>query len=144
MIRYVFLISLNSSVYLLYDQSLDRCYALDELLAKLAKENPATKFHRAKATALEFALLNKSSSSSSKPRPLQNQNRRRRYDDDDDDFFSDDEGDNGEDDQELDDDDIDLEMLPTLLVYRDGELVHNWVRVDWVAGEGNVDELLRK
>jgi hypothetical protein len=26
-------------------------------------------------------------------------------------------------------------MLPTILVYRDGQLVHNWVRVDWVIKE---------
>ena len=47
-------------------------------------------------------------------------------------------------DPRVDDEDVDLEMLPTLLVYRDGQLVHNWVRVDWVAGEGTVDDLLRK
>lgn len=35
-------------------------------------------------------------------------------------------------------------MLPTLLVYRDGQLVHNWVRVDWEAGEAGVEELLAR
>src|ERR1700749_713719 len=103
----------NSFVHLPDNQSLDRCYALDELLAKLAKDNPATKFLRAKATALEFALLNKSSSS--RPRPVQKQSRRRKYDDDE--FFSDEEEDEEDGENELDDDDIDLEMLPTLLVY---------------------------
>jgi hypothetical protein len=57
-----------------------------------------------------------------------------------DEFFSDDQ----DEERDSEEEDIDLEMLPTLLVYRDGELVHNWVRVDWVAGEGGVDELLRK
>lgn len=27
----------------------------------------------------------------------------------------------------------DLDMLPTLLVYKAGEIVHNWIRVDWEA-----------
>jgi hypothetical protein len=44
----------------------------------------------------------------------------------------------------IDEDDIDLDMLPTLLVYRDGELVFNWVRVDWEAGTAGVEELLDK
>jgi hypothetical protein len=35
-------------------------------------------------------------------------------------------------------------MLPTLLVYRDGELVHNWVRVDWVAGQAGIEDLLAR
>jgi hypothetical protein len=35
-------------------------------------------------------------------------------------------------------------MLPTLLVYRDGQLVHNWVRVDWEAGKAGVEELLSR
>lgn len=41
-------------------------------------------------------------------------------------------------------DDVDLDVLPTLLVYLGGELVHNWVRVDWEAGRQGVEELLRK
>lgn len=99
-----------------------------------------TKFLRARATALEFALVNKPRS---KSRPLKRQ--LRTYKEEDDDFFDDDEDDEDDEDEfDLDDEDVDLEMLPTILVYRDGELVHNWVRVDWVAGEGGVDELLRK
>lgn len=47
-------------------------------------------------------------------------------------------------DDEEDDDDVDFDVLPTLLVYRDGELVHNWVRVDWEAGQAGVEELLRR
>lgn len=35
-------------------------------------------------------------------------------------------------------------MLPTMLVYRAGELVHNWVRVDWEAGKAGVEELLQR
>jgi len=60
----------------------------------------------------------------------------------------DDEDDSGEDrdseEDALDDDDVDLDMLPTLLVYRNGELVFNWVRVDWEAGEAGIEELLDK
>lgn len=35
-------------------------------------------------------------------------------------------------------------MLPTLLVYHDGQLIHNWVRVDWEAGDAGIEELLVK
>ena len=41
------------------------------------------------------------------------------------------------------DDDVDTDVLPTLLVYRGGELVFSWVRVDWEANMG-VEELLRR
>lgn len=43
-----------------------------------------------------------------------------------------------------DESDVDLDMLPTLLVYRDGELVHNWVRVDWEAGHPGIRDLLER
>ncbi|KAJ9111308.1 hypothetical protein QFC20_002599 [Naganishia adeliensis] len=36
----------------------------------------------------------------------------------------------------------DTDVLPTLLAYRDGELVHTWIRVDWCAPEG-VEAMLR-
>jgi len=47
----------------------------------------------------------------------------------------------GEDD---DNDDVDTDVLPTMLVYRSGQLVHNWVRVDWEAGPLGIDELLER
>ena len=49
-------------------------------------------------------------------------------------------------DDDWDDDDVqvDEDMLPTLLIYRAGDLVFTWVRVDWEAGSGSVEELLRK
>ena len=31
-----------------------------------------------------------------------------------------------------------------MLVYRDSELVYNWVRVDWKAGAAGIEELLMK
>ena len=45
---------------------------------------------------------------------------------------------------EYDEDSVDTDMLPTMLVYHDGELVYNWVRVDWEAGGAGVEELLVK
>jgi len=63
-------------------------------------------------------------------------------DDDDDDGFN--EKDKYDDDDEFDSDDVDLDMLPTMLVYLNGELVHNWVRVDWEAGQAGIEELLDK
>jgi len=35
-------------------------------------------------------------------------------------------------------------VLPTMLVYRDGELERNWIRVDWEIGEGDLEGLLRR
>lgn len=47
----------------------------------------------------------------------------------------------------IDEEDIprkaDLDVLPTLLAYRDGELLHSWIRVDWCAPQG-VEALLRR
>lgn len=39
---------------------------------------------------------------------------------------------------------IDLEMLPTMLVYRAGDLRFNWVRVDLEAGKSGVSDLLAR
>lgn len=41
------------------------------------------------------------------------------------------------------DDDVDTDVLPTLLAYRAGELVHSWVRVDWEATMG-IEDFLRR
>ena len=43
---------------------------------------------------------------------------------------------------DYDEDSVDTDMLPTMLVYHDGALVFNWVRVDWEAGGAGVEELL--
>jgi thioredoxin-like negative regulator of GroEL len=48
----------------LYDSSLERCYKVDETLARLARSYTDTKFLRSKASALGFATLN----SPSKPK----------------------------------------------------------------------------
>lgn len=126
-------------------QSLERCYTLDATLAHLARHNPQTKFLRTRAGALGFASL-----APGRARPGARAHRiAARYADDEDDPYApgaggaayEDEDDEFADDRE---DDVDVDMLPTLLVYRAGELVHNWVRVDWEAGRQGVDELLAK
>ncbi|KAG5645068.1 hypothetical protein DXG03_007158 [Asterophora parasitica] len=98
----------------LYDSSLERCYLIDETLARLARLYPHTKFLRARAATLGHD------------------------EDDEDDPY----GEKDDDEEDIDDDNVDLDMLPTMLVYRDGELVHNWVRVDWEAGQSGIEELL--
>ncbi|KAG5651107.1 hypothetical protein H0H81_009838 [Sphagnurus paluster] len=113
----------------LYDSSLERCYLVDETLARLARLHPDTKFLRARAATLGFA--SKSSAPSRSRRPIQD-------DDEDDPYADEDEGEENIN----DDSSVDLDMLPTMLVYRDGELVHNWVRVDWEAGRASIEELL--
>jgi len=130
----------------LYEPSVDRCYTLDETLSKLARIYPDTKFLRSRAAALGFA-----STSSGVAPPLTGSgtiNTRHIDDDDKDDPYED--GTYDEFDQDggylevYDEDSVDMDMLPTMLVYRDGELVHNWVRVDWEAGTAGVEELLIK
>ncbi|KAJ3502894.1 hypothetical protein NMY22_g18431 [Coprinellus aureogranulatus] len=51
----------------LFDPSLDRCYAVDETLSRLARQYPDTKFLRARAAALGFA----SNTTSLSKRPYQ-------------------------------------------------------------------------
>ncbi|TFK42302.1 thioredoxin-like protein [Crucibulum laeve] len=123
----------------LYEPSLERCYMLDETLSRLARAQPETKFLRARASALGFATSAKKSKRIPPSRlrpPLEV--------DEDDPYGDDDENEDYRDDEEDNiDDNVDLDMLPTMLVYRDGELVHNWVRVDWEAQAG-IEELLEK
>ena len=61
-----------------------------------------------------------------------------------DDPYAYDEKDEDEEDEDFSEEDVDLDVLPTMLVYRNGELVHNWVRVDWEAGDAGLEELLDK
>ncbi|KAJ3737755.1 thioredoxin-like protein [Lentinula guzmanii] len=125
----------------LYEPSLDRCFLLDDTLAHLARVYPDTKFLRCRAAALGFAT-------SSKPKPISKATRpSRTIRTDDDDLEDDRENHNDHEDEDEDpyeEDNVDLDMLPTMLVYRNGELVHNWVRVDWEAGDAGVEELLDK
>ncbi|KAL4071100.1 thioredoxin-like protein [Scleroderma yunnanense] len=133
----------------LYDPSLDRCYDLDDTLARLARLYPQTKFLRARAAALGFASKQPASHRS---RPFERQStmpgRFVNDGDDDDDLFHDDANADEKlayyDDEDEDDVEVDTDMLPTLLVYQDGQLVHNWVRVDWEAGQTGVEDLLAR
>ncbi|KAJ3550793.1 hypothetical protein NMY22_g237 [Coprinellus aureogranulatus] len=99
-----------------------------------------TKFLRARAAAaLGFA----SNTTSLSKRPSSNRRMKRVAEDDEDDPYGSDPESQDEGDL-VHEDDVDLDMLPTLLVYRDGELVFNWVRVDWEAGPAGIEELLDK
>ncbi|KAG7087529.1 hypothetical protein E1B28_013488 [Marasmius oreades] len=130
----------------LYDGSLDRCYALDDTLTRLAPLYPDTKFLRSRASALGFARLH-STSQPQLPKTTSRPPRSRHGGDDGDDPYGDldelEADKDSEDSEEYDEDNVDLDMLPTMLVYRDGELVFNWVRVDWEAKAG-VEDLLSK
>lgn len=129
----------------LYDPSLERCYLVDDTLARLARSFPDTKFLRAKASALGFATTKSSSKSHKFGTPLKSLREEDDDDDDDDGFDEKDKYDDDDEDlEEFDSDDVDLDMLPTMLVYQNGELVHNWVRVDWEAGKAGIGELLDK
>jgi hypothetical protein len=110
---------------------------------QLARLHPDIKFIRARASSLGFASLSDSSKAKREVpygsylnRPLSTVK----------DYDGEDEIDDGKhyDDSEEEESDVDLDMLPTLLVYRDGELVYNWVRVDWEAGTAGVRDLLER
>lgn len=109
-------------------------------MARLARSFPDTKFLRAKASALGFATTKSSSKSCKFGTPLKSL----REEDDGDDGFDEKDKYDDEDSDGFDSDDVDLDMLPTMLVYLNGELVHNWVRVDWEAGKAGIEELLDK
>ncbi|CDO68181.1 hypothetical protein BN946_scf184938.g33 [Trametes cinnabarina] len=143
----------------IYDPSLDRCASVDETLSRLARSYPSTKFLRARAGAIGFA-----SSAGSRPN-LRNvssfglsrlsaqrqgttlargiQEKDEFFDGDYDEDEGEEEEDNEDDDAQWEDDEVDTDVLPTLLVYRGGDLVHSWVRVDWEAKQG-LEEFLRR
>ncbi|KAI0628246.1 hypothetical protein C8Q77DRAFT_1150657 [Trametes polyzona] len=142
----------------IYDPSLDRCAAVDETLSRLARIYTSTKFLRARAGAIGFAsssgskptLKSISSLSGARLPPRRPGATTRRGDSDRDEFFDDDHDDgdddndeDGGDDGQWEDDEVDTDVLPTLLVYRGGELVHSWVRVDWEAKQG-LEEFLKR
>jgi len=102
----------------LYHPAVARCTELDAVLAKLAKRYTTTKFLRVRADALGFAVVRRES------RGIE------------------DEGE-GED-SEHDESSVDADILPTMQVYRGGELVLNWVRVDWEAGRAGIADLLKR
>ncbi|KAI0266448.1 thioredoxin-like protein [Gloeopeniophorella convolvens] len=134
----------------IYDPSLNRCDNLDERLMRIAREHPETKFIRCRASAIGFASTSNakargarapSSGYLSKARTAP-----RLTEKDEDDPYADDVDEDEQVDEygDEDEDDVDTDMLPTMLVYRSGDLVHNWVRVDWEAGALGIDELLER
>lgn len=128
----------------LYESSLDRCFVLDEVLVRLARMYPRTKFVRARAAALGFATSGVSASSYRVRSRVDGMPGRFVDDDDEEDPYADGADEKPYYDEDEDEEDVDTDMLPTLLVYRDGELVHNWVRVDWEAGQAGVEDLLAR
>jgi len=137
----------------IYDPSLDRCDVIDDRLARLAREHPDTKFIRCRASAIGFALMPGAKPRSTRPPSSTYLSKSRttpRFSGQEDDPYGDDMGvavvdtPSEDDDEEDDDVDVDTDMLPTMLVYRSGQLVHNWVRVDWEAGSLGIDGLLKQ
>ena len=134
-------------------QALDRCDVLDSTMGKLAREHASIKFLRAKASAVGFAsvppstapkrtVLSPSAKHSVKSGTIREEDEEDPYGEPE---YN--EKDQEDEDDELDYDDednVDTDMLPTMLVYRGGDLVYNWVRVDWEAGSAGVEELLVK
>lgn len=106
----------------------------------MARLYPDTKFLRARAAALGFA----STTSATQSRTWRGRNlpRSSLLKRDDDDLYEDEDEEENEEEVIEDEDGVDLDMLPTMLVYRNGELVYNWVRVDWEVGQAGVEELL--
>ncbi|KAI0320039.1 hypothetical protein OF83DRAFT_681953 [Amylostereum chailletii] len=135
-----------SVVVHIYESSLDRCDALDDVLVRLARVNPQTKFIRVRASAIGYAV---SSPPSSRSRPPPSSSAflsraARLLEEDEDDPYGTPEAGEEEYEEDIDDVEVDTDMLPTMHVYRAGELVHNWVRVDWEAGEAGVEDLLER
>jgi len=137
----------------LYDPSLDRCEALDNTLGRLAREHGTIKFLRAKASTVGFATTPSSTAPKRAVPSLATKHSIRsgaiREEDEEDPYgepeyneqHHEDEGSEPDFDDE---DNVDTDMLPTMLVYRGGDLVYNWVRVDWEAGEAGIEDLLVK
>lgn len=97
-------------------QDVDRCIVVDAELSLLARTQFRTKFLRVRASAIGFATSRPSFKAE--------------YDEDN----------HAQDDANSE---VDVDMLPTILVYRAGELVFTWVRVDWEAETG-ITDLLQK
>ena len=122
-------------------------------MGKLAREHSTIKFLRAKASAVGFASGSSSTSTAPKRTTLSASTKysiksgTSREEDEEDpygepEYNEKDHEDDNDDDDFDDEDSVDTDMLPTMLVYRGGDLVYNWVRVDWEAGEAGVEELL--
>lgn len=122
---------------------MERCATIDEALIRVARASPHTKFLRARAAAIGFASLGRPSTGTFGSKSTLSRNDKELYTLNENSDFSqlehteDDLGD-----YESEEEDVDLDMLPTILVYRDGELLHTWVRVDWEAGKDGIENFL--
>jgi Phosducin len=67
-----------------------------------------------------------------------------KYMDDSDDPYADEQKENVEEDTSDGEVDVDTDMLPTLLVYKSGDLIYNWVRIDWEVGRSDIEDFLVK
>ncbi|KAG8897257.1 hypothetical protein FRB99_008279 [Tulasnella sp. 403] len=129
--------------------SLSRCVLLNSHLSILARRYPTVKFLRARATAIGFSTsgaTNQISSSTRRQGPNRPSTTAKPYRNTDESDSDDANHSNfvgahsrGDDDQEDRDSGVDsdweaepdYDVLPTMLVYRGGELVVSWPRVDW-------------
>jgi hypothetical protein len=117
---------------------------LDETLSRLAKVYTETRFFRARASSLGFACKTKAPKKTSFSRRVTRSIPK--VDDEDDPYGTPEDESPAEESNDEDDEDTDLDtdVLPTVHVYQDGQLVHNWVRVDWIAGDAGFGDLLIK
>lgn len=128
-------------------QSLERCAEIDDALIRVARTSPHTKFLRARAGAIGFASLGRSATRAPGPNSTLSRHDKELYTVSENSDFSKlehTEDDLGGDYEYESEEDVDLDMLPTILVYRDGELLHTWVRVDWEAGKEGIENFLLK
>ena len=134
---------------------------MDDTLTRLARTYPHTKFLRARAGAIGFASgagqssksnpVNASASLSYSRVPSRGvisqhsriQEKDEFFDEVEEDEKANDDDDEEEEDDQWEDDAVDTDVLPTILVYRGGDLVHSWIRVDWEAKQG-IEELLKR
>jgi hypothetical protein len=126
-----------------FSQYVERCHELDATLTRLARNSPRTKFIRVKAVAIGFALRKSSDTgalgSSSKVRSQRRGDQARYTVSENSEIHEDENSESDGEEQE-----VDTDMLPTILVYEQGELLHTWVRVDWEAGQDGIENLLLK
>ncbi|WVQ95678.1 hypothetical protein IAU59_002776 [Kwoniella sp. CBS 9459] len=114
---------------LIYEPGIPRCTSLLASMLHLSLNLPSSlsvpiTLYRALASSLSFSLLPPTSQTHADTTSAY-------YDD------------------ENDDDDVpkgrpDPDVLPTMLVYKDGELEKNWVRVDWDVTEDGIEGLFRR
>ena len=119
---------------------MERCHDLDASLSKLARTSSATKFIRVKAAAIGFALRKATETGALGPSTTKSAKLR----DDQDQFVVSEDADFDEEFYDEEEEEVDTDMLPTMLVYEKGELLHTWVRVDWEAGKDSIENFLFK